>query len=330
MGSSTGFDKQDKWRRKALLAAMGDQEQVMRKDWGKEFDALLKYLSLACFPDQGRDRLQAALVARPVARTMLITGERCTGERADGSDSPIIKGVTEAMTMLAPYVTDLPGFARHGREPGAFSIVFSGGQMLTRSMGELPGSELAEQFNIHTGRIYQKYVQSENLSLNTGDQGNILGSLMLGRDVERVILVHVVDHLARFAATLMEGWRVCRDGRAAAVSELWEQGVLSPDHVLHAMRSFPELHLLPVGSLDDVDPRRARGGMSRAREAFGPMQSDEECLVPGKRLGCEYGLPRYGRECLRTYLGMTMGYACRALTPTAMLDILSRDLPPQD
>ena len=316
----------DPERRQLLLQYMGGERQAMEEGWGDEFGPLLDYLTLACFPDQGRDRLRAALEARPVARTMVLTGERCTGAAEDGSDSPIMLGMVEAVSMLAPHATKVPGLARNGREPDALSVIFSGGQMLTRVTGELPGSELAAQFNALTDDEFASYVQYEQCSLNTGDQGTALGGLVWARNVQRLVIVHVVDHIARFAATVLEGWRANRDGRLAPARDWLAKDKIARADFDKLNRPWPELHLLPVGSLDDVDPRRGKnGGISRAREAFGPVQTNEECIVSGKRLGGEYAANRYGTECLPERIGGDKGsvtYACRALPPSQMLELL--------
>ncbi len=298
------------------------QREELEKGWGQEFSSLVQYLALATSPEFGWGRLQEVIRVKPVARTMVLTGERCTGDAEDGSDSPIMLGMTRLLGLLGPNATKVPGLARNGREPDALSVIFSGGQLLTRATGELPGSELARQFNTLTEGRYASYVQSEDISLNTGDQGTGLGGLVWARRPERLIVLHVVDHIARFAATVLEGWRANRDGRIAQAERFHLDGYLSAQEVLTVVREYPEIHLIPVGSFDDVDPRRGKYGISRAQEAFGPVQDDDEIVIPGKKLGGEYAANRYGVECLPQHVAKSIGYACRALPPSAMLQLL--------
>lgn len=307
-----------------VLGAMGAQREDLEIGWGKEFGPLVRYLGQVCFWEMGWNRLRRAVEEKPIARTMVITGERCTGAAEDGSDSPILQGMRQVLNLLGPHATKKPGLDRNGREPDALSVVFSGGQTLTRATGEFPGSELAQQFHDLTLGEFESYVQHENLSLNTGDQGAVLGGMVWTRNPLRVVVVHVPDHIARFAATLMEGWRANRDGRVAEARALQEQGLLTPEQVLSIVRPYPELHLLAVGDFEDIDPRRgANGGISRKREAFGPTQVAGENVIPGKFLGGEYAANRYGKECLDEHAAASIGYACRALKPSAMLELIA-------
>ena len=316
------------------------REDAMRELWGEVgFARLVEYLAVACAPTEvGMSTLRDSIVAHPVRKTMVLTGERCSGADLDeGTDSPILTGLAPVMEMLAP-VSCLRSEERTGREPNALSLIFSGGVTLTPEMGELPGNVMAEQFNRMTDNVYRDVVGADSFSMNTGDQGRTLAAIAFARKIERIVFCHVIDHVARFGATvtaalqeLVDAENERIDRRCADIRAMWTDMDMSGHDAANAIeklnaarRVMPELVFVALGDWIDRDPRRGRDndgdGILRAREAFGPMQSPEEAMYPGKRLGSEYA-DRYFAE----QDGIrNIGFACPALSPAAMLNLLGR------
>lgn len=228
------------------LAAMGEREAAVRAAWGEDFEDFLTYLAFAAGEREASfEILKYEIWRRSVRRTLVVTGERCTGAAEDGSDSPLLLGMHDVAKLLAP-VSCMESEGRNGREPNALTLFFSGGSPLTRSMGEYLGSEMAAQFNAMTSDAYAPCVQFENASLNTGDQGRVIGGLAFARNVDRVVVVHVVDHIARFAATI-----------AAAIDDLIcahnarLQKIVGVD-TRFGLRKMPEFFFYPCGDWKDL------------------------------------------------------------------------------
>lgn len=325
--------------REAVLAAMRSvgREVALREMWADGFDPLVDYLAFACAPTGvGMDILRESIRRRPVRKTMVLTGERCSGaDLKHGTDSPILLGLVPVMEMLAP-VSCLKSKERNGREPNALSLIFSGGVTLTPEMGETPGNIMADQFNAMTGGVYQDVVGADSFSMNTGDQGRILAGILFARRIERVVFCHVIDHIARFAATvtvalqqLVEAENGRIEDRIGNISHAMNAGTMELDAgravikaLLAARREMPETIFVALGAWSDRDPRRGRDnggeGVLRAREAFGPDQSLEEVMYEGKSLGSEYG-KRYHAEQDPV---RNIGYACPAMPPTDMVRLI--------
>lgn len=317
--------------REAVLEAMRStgREAAMRELWGEGFDPFLDYLALACAPTSvGLDALHDSIEQHPVRKTMVLTGERCSGADLEhGTDSPILRGLVPVMDMLAP-VSCIRSEERNGREPNALSLLFSGGVTLTPEMGELPGNVMAEQFNAMTSGLYTHVVGADSFSMNTGDQGRALAAILFSRRIERVVFCHVIDHIARFGATIMAALRQmirAENDHLEDLIGLYEgaEHEATRNRLRAARRVMPEIVFVALGTWSDRDPRRGRdndgAGISRAREAFGPMQAPEEAMYPGKRLGCEYGERYYAEQ----DPVKSIGYACPALTPKSMVHLLT-------
>jgi hypothetical protein len=325
--------------REAVLGAMGStcREDAMRKLWGDGFDSLLNYLALACAPtDVGMGILRESIERHPVRKTMVLTGERCSGADLEhGTDSPVLLGLVPVMEALAP-VSCIRSEKRTGRELNALSLIFSGGVTLTPQMGELPGDVMAAQFNALTNKVYADVVGADSFSMNTGDQGRVLAAILFARRIERVVFCHVVDHIARFGATITVALKQMIDaenGRiedwACSVSDAMGMGTMTNEAGRAAMdklrasrRAMPEIIFVALGDWNDRDPLRGRDndgeGISRAREAFGPMQAPEEAMYRDKHLGCEYA-ERYAAEQDSI---KNIGFACPAMSPEGMTDLI--------
>lgn len=316
--------------REAVLDAMRtvDREVALREMWGKGFDSLVDYLAFACAPtDVGLDVLRASIANRPVCRTVVLTGERCSGaDIMRGSDSPILLGLMPVMELLGP-VSWMSSEGRTGRESNALSLIFSGGVLHREKMGELPGSVMAGQFNDMTNGAYRSVVEVEGISLNMGDQGRTLAVLLFMRRVERVVFCHVVDHIARFGATVMAALQQLVDDENRRLDALRDR-YYHPDHepirssIDAARRQMPEIVFVALSSWGACDPRRGSDnggdGISRAREAFGPMQKPEEAMMPGRLLGCEYADRYFSRQ----HRIQSLEFVCPALSPAVMIQLI--------
>lgn len=301
----------------AVLNAMRSvgREDAMRELWGSRYGSLIEYLALACMPtDVGLDILLASIARHPMRKTMVLTGERCSGADLEyGTDSPILLGLVPVMEALKP-VSRLRSAERNGREPNALSLIFSGGMTLAPELGEVPGNVMAEQFNAITDNVYRDVVGAESFSLNTGDQARVLAAIVFARKIERLVFCHVVDHIGRFAATVTLALKRLIDAENELVEEqickvrrFAKIGVVNADAsnaVLQTLeasrREMPEMIFISFGDWSDRDPRRGRDnngeGISRAREAFGPMQTAEDAIRPNRRLGCEYAERYYAEQ----------------------------------
>lgn len=315
--------------REAVLEAMQSvgREVALREMWGDGFDSLVDYLAFACPPTHiGLDMLRLSIANRPYCRTAVLAGERCSGaDIKRGSDSPILLGLVPVMKLLAP-VSWMSSEGRTGREPNALSLIFSGGVLNREEMGELPGSVMAEQFNVMTSWVYRSVVEAESLSLNTGDQGRMLAMLLFVRRVERVVFCHVVDHIARFAATVMAALQQLVDAENQRLDALGDR-YFHPDHepirsrIRAARRKMPEIVFIALSSWNARDPRRGRDnggdGISRAHEAF-RLQTPEEAMMPGRLLGCEYADRYFSRQ----HRIQSLEFVCPALPPAAMIQLI--------
>lgn len=317
-------------REAVVSAIMGvGRMDAMRAMWGDGFDPLLDYLGLALPPqDVGLDMLREAVAREPVCSTMVFSGERCSGDDlTNGTDSPILLGLAEVMAVLAP-VSCMQSEGRNGREANGLALVLSGGVTITPQMGELPADVMIRQFNGITGGVYSAVIGADSCSLNTGDQGRVLAGLAFARRPKRLVFAHVRDHDARFAATIVYALKQMVDaenrGLDALIARLREQSPDDPNigKAEAAKRVMPEVLFVAFGGWEDRDPRRGRDnggeGITRAREAFGPMQTAEEEMCPKKALGCEYA-NRYGAEQDPT---RNFVYACAALSPSEMIALI--------
>ena len=302
---------------------------AMQRLWGGQFEDLLNYLALATPATRyGLDLLRHDVQQKPQCSTVVITGERCTGTKDDGSDSPILLGVAKVAEILAP-VSCMESLARNGREPNALTILFSGGVKYVTAVGEYPADVLAAQFNALTHNQYASAVAFETASLNTGDQARILAGMLYTRRPKRVVFAHVKDHVARLAATVTyalrqmikaENYRLCLMGEGLILDD-GPANVALRGRFTAARREMPEILIVAIGEWSDRDVRRDKGsGISRAQEAFGEIQTAEEAVVLGKHLGGEYG-ERYYQEQHRYN---NIGFSCPAHTPAEMVDILPR------
>lgn len=316
--------------REAVLDAMRsvDREVALREMWEEGFDSLVDYLALACAPTGvGLDSLRVSIADRPCCRTAVLTGERCSGADIEhGSDSPILLGLMPVMESFAS-ASWMRSEGRTGREPNAPSLIFSGGVTDRRQMGELPGDVMAEQFNVMTDGVYRDVVGVEPLSRHTGDQGRMLAAYLFACRIERVVFCHVVDHIARFGATITAALQQLVDAENRRLDALRDR-YPHPDHgpirrsIDTAHRKMPEIVFVALSSWDARDPRRGCDsggeGISRAREAFGPLQTPEEAMMPGRLLGCEYADRYFSRQ----HVIQSLEFVCPALSPEAMIRLI--------
>lgn len=171
-----------------------------------------------------------------------------------------------------------------------FHLLFTGGVYgLEEMYGERPAAALAADFNERTRDAYAARVSVDQFSQNTGHQARIIGQIVQSVGYQRIVVCLPIEHVARFAATV--------------AYDLAERG-------LHIPFVF-----LGDGDWDDEIPQRH---MTRAREAFGPVQKigDPDVLLASKLLGGEYE-DRLATEC---DLEKSRGYACPALKPSAILE----------
>ena len=315
--------------REAVLEAMEStgREAMMRELWGSGFDLLVDYLALACAPTHvGMRILQESIARRPVCKTMVLSGERCSGADIEhGTDSPILLGLASVMELLAP-VSCIRSEERTGRESNALSLVLSGGVTLMPQMGELPCDIMIEQFDTMTAGRFKDVIGADAFALNTGDQGRVLAAILFARRIERVVFCHVVDHIARFAATVTVALKQLIDAENDRLEDLIVRYSGDEHEALRvriraARPTMPEVLFVALGTWGDRDPRRGRDdglGISRAREAFGPKQTEQEAMYPGKLLGCEYA-DRYFAEQDPV---KSIGYACPAMSPIGMIRLI--------
>jgi len=302
---------------------------AMQRLWGGQFEDLLNYLALATpGMEYGLDLVRHDVRQKPQCSTVVITGERCTGTKDDGSDSPILVNVAKLAEILAP-VSCMESLARNGREPNALTILFSGGVRHATAAGEYPADVLAAQFNALTHNQYAPAVAFETASLNTGDQARVLAGMLYARRPKRVVFAHVKDHVARLAATVTYALQQMIDAENHRLYLVGEGLILdhSPGEIAlrarfdAARREMPEILIVAIGEWHNRDLRRGKGnGISRAQEAFGEIQTAEEAVVLGKHLGGEYG-ERYFNEQHRFN---SVGFSCPAHTPAEMVKIIPR------
>ncbi|MBI4449506.1 hypothetical protein HY634_00425, partial [Candidatus Uhrbacteria bacterium] len=177
-----------------------------------------------------------------------------------------------------------------------FHLLFTGGVYgLEAVYGERPAAALAADFNARTANAFAPRVSVDQFSQNTGHQARIIGQIVRSVGYQRIVVCLPIEHVARFAATV--------------AFDLNERGLRVP------------FVFLGDGAWDEEIPQRH---MTRAREAFGPVQKvgDPGALLASKLLGGEYE-DRLATEC---DLERSKGYACPALKPSAMLE---RYLPKQ-
>ncbi len=168
-----------------------------------------------------------------------------------------------------------------------WDILFTGGVYgLAASHGEVPAATLASWFHNDTGHQFGSRASVDQFSKNTGHQGRIIGQIVRTIGYDWIIVCLPIEHIARFAATL--------------AFDLHQHGYHRP------------FTFLGTGNWGDVIPER---DMTRAREAFGPIQSPEEAKLSTKRLGGEYAA-RLHTEC---FSPKRFDFACPALPPSDML-----------
>lgn len=312
--------------RALILRVMGMSARLghMRQVWGDGFDGLLDYLAVAtATTDVGIKVLLESIRLSTSCRTMVLTGERATSQEND----PVLMALACVAGVLGP-VSSI-GAGRNGREENALSIVFSGSQLHSPHENEVPADVMACWFNELTGNEFDSVIGCDLCSLNTGDQGRVLAALAFARKAERLVFVHTVDHIARFAATVCYALQQMVHAENARTHALFNGALRRSDEELifasaGAFRKMPEIIFVAVGNWTDRDPHRGSDdgkGIPRWREAFGPMQAAEETLpLPGgQKVGGEYTAGRYFAEQNPTE---SLGYACGALSPRDMLDLL--------
>lgn len=297
------------------------QRPAMRNLWRGQYDVLVNYLAIATAPKMvGIDLLRQDVRDFPGQTTIAITGERCSGARVDGSDSPILLGMAQVANALAfEHCVDRTAEDR-------VKIVFSGGIKNRQAMGEFSGDVLAAQFNALTENSFNDAVEYESLSRNTGEQARILAAMLFARRPDRIVFVHVKDTIARFAATVMFALRQLNETENFRLSSAGQNTIATgiPGPKLRkaldvARRTMPKIFFVSLGDWEDRDPRRGKGkGISRAQEAFGPIQTEAEVALPGRFLGGEYAERYYKEQSLIDSIGMV----CPALSPWEMLGII--------
>ncbi|MDP3770674.1 MAG: hypothetical protein Q8R16_00040 [bacterium] len=174
-------------------------------------------------------------------------------------------------------------------ESAPFHLLFTGGVYgLEEMYGERPAAALAADFNARTGHAFAPRVSVDQFSQNTGHQARIIGQIVRSVGYQRIVACLPIEHVARFAATVAFDLHV-RD--------------------IHIPFVF-----LGDGAWEEEIPQRR---MTRAREAFGPVQKvgDPGVLLASKLLGGEYE-DRLATECDPE---RSKGYACPALKPSMML-----------
>ena len=258
-----------------LRAAIAPYEERLLELWGfHEYPALKSYLEVATAPwRQSVAGLAKAVKAAPADATLIIVGERESPASGDPLDSDQYLAAIEAARRV---------------ESGPFHILFTGGcTALTAHFGEIPAMPMAKQFSALTSGAYDNRISAEQLSLNTGHQGRIIGQIVKSRDFRRLVICQPNEHIARFCATL--------------AFDLHERGLHVP------------MHFFGNGNWEDFIVQRE---MTRAQEAFGPIQPGHLAKLPSKALGGEYS-DRLATECDPK---KSRGYACGALPPSLMLE----------
>ena len=170
-----------------------------------------------------------------------------------------------------------------------YHILFTGGVYgLETAYGERPAFYLQRDFHARTYGAYAQRCSIEQLSQHTGHQARIIGQIVQSVGFRRIVVCIPIEHIARFSATLAYDL---------------EQRTLAVQFVFFG-----------DGNWEDEIPQRK---MTRAREAFGPIQKvgDPYVRLATKLLGGEYE-DRLATECDPE---KSKGYACPALRPSRML-----------
>ncbi|MBI4142382.1 hypothetical protein HY480_00730 [Candidatus Uhrbacteria bacterium] len=171
-----------------------------------------------------------------------------------------------------------------------FHVLFTGGVYgLEDAYGERPAAALAADFHEWTDHAFVRHCSVEQFSQNTGHQARIIGQIVRSVGYQRIVICIPIEHIARFGATV--------------AFDLAERGIHIP------------FVFLGSGAWGEEIPKRH---MTRAREAFGPVQKvgDPGVILASKLLGGEYE-DRLATECDPV---KSKGYACPALRPSAMLE----------
>lgn len=278
--------------RTRLETGMAEWKPALSKLWGDRFGDLVDYLTFATTPWQWNvSDLQASLKRAPTAPTLILVGERST------TGDPATNGQYKAALQAVKLVENSP-----------FQVMFTGGVYgLEAFYGERPAWQMAQDFDRLTSGAYARQISVEQFSQNTGHQARVLGEVVKRIGFGRVVICIPIEHVARFAATL-----------AFDMVERWTDDFERAKDAGKPMPKLAEMIFFGNGDWEDVIPQRK---MTRAREAFGPVQGldDPEVVLATKRLGGEYG-ERYHIE---QDLEKSRGYACPALSPKAMLEALN-------
>ncbi|MEK7105182.1 MAG: hypothetical protein AAB865_00645 [Patescibacteria group bacterium] len=253
--------------------------------WGADLPFLLDYVDRATVGWSREQPRFARDVATDVgAPTLIIVGERdrWVAELQAGAALTAASAVRDRRSTMDP--------ARNVANP--FQILFTGGCYgLEETFAERPALGLMHNFRALAGGAFDPWLTVDQMSVNTGHQARIIGAMIACMNYRRVVIVQPIEHIARFAATL------------------------AFDLVGRQIR--PEFYFFGVGEWSDRTRTREHAALTRAREAFGPIQQpgDPDTLDPRKLLGGEYST-RYFKEQSPLH---NRGYACGALSPADML-----------
>ncbi len=266
--------------------------------------------------------LTAVMTGNPGSLVFTFIGERWVPEQPAGQSYENWARSLD-MSKAAAQIADLTDRLGH-----PLSLWTTGGvRMNTHLFGELPAHELAEiaRTVLGTGANGAR-VSIDSESLNTGDQGNILGGVLANAIAanpgKRIILCSVLPavHNARFIATILAGvmkmlpgvlrGREAQDAKKRGVSLFQPNGTVDPKALSQYLLVVP----MTTGTMATDQPQR---GMTMGQEAFGPRQTPAQAMFPNKTLGDEL----VGR--LLTEMGPNgKTYACPALTAEDALRFL--------
>lgn len=268
------------------------------------------------------EALTSVMTSNPGAPVFTLIGERWVPEQpADQSYEKWARSLD--MSKAVAQIADLTDRIGH-----PLSLWMTGGvRMNTHLFGELPASELTDIVRtvLGTGAKCARISVDEE-SLNTGDQGNILGGVLANaiaaNPTKKIILCSVLPavHNARFIPTILAGVAkmlpgVLR-GREAQDANKRGTSLFQPDGTVDLKALSQLLLVVPMttGTMATDQPQR---GMTMGQEAFGPRQPPAEAMFPNKTLGDEL----IGR--LLTEMGPSgRTYACPAAKPEDALQFL--------
>lgn len=262
-----------------VFMAMKPYADVLKAAFQREYESFVQYMLYA--GDAWRSQalaLAKATKAKPSARTLIIAGERaCPADRNPATNEQYL-AILEATRRL---------------EGTPFHILFSGGVLgLETLTGDVPAQTMADEFNVFTGQHWRDQMSIDQMSENTGEQARIIGGMIRAKRYERIVIVLPVEHAGRFAATL--------------AFDLYERRVQGGPVL------FPVMYFFSFGTWDEIIVQR---GLTRAQEAFGPVEKAIEARLVSKPIGGEFS-ERYPAE---MNPATNAGYACPALPPSEML-----------